>query len=555
MIGLCSPNFLHYNRVGDACRAASLQLTKVSHHLADFLTILSGTENSTALILFAVDEAKAMAVVEEKNSFYYFRAILREAIDSEAKTEELLMFQVYLDTFGKIQIFLPEAPPSDPSLKPFSNKCRKYFPALSLLQFRREQVGEWWSFSSEKECDSLIKDIPFHQGRYLWRKPSEPAESDARKKLVQFARIKLLGGVQEEHALPENHLTIAMALLGCRVALSFHCSEKLSFEMVRSHMGVCYYTSDDNSMLLYGYPSEPILSLAAADSLIRKSFNWEWSLRTILPAVRKGLVGAGVRGELICRILLCLAWDSCQKSSSLHYPISVQSYLKALGGDRLLEEFKVDAFKDNQDRILNGRLYFTHFVYVNYEVKTEKKLGKLLSCGQAVLCRNNQQAIDLLIPIVLSDNKTISFIAIQCKNRKKISWKGATKKYTASCMEFSKYTNPYLVLCMQVGTGSANRIQNLTSDPKSHTGVQNVVAINGLSEEMYPILRTIPGLIYLLESLRVSWEDPLSYYENDKSLGAKDNEKLLRKVMGPTYLDKEDVVDDEEILMDTDTEE
>jgi hypothetical protein len=261
-----------------------------------------------------------------------------------------------------------------------------------------------------------------------------------------------------------------------------------------------------------------------------------------MPEFRKGLVGAGIRGELICRILLSMAWDGCQGSKVIHEPVVVKKFLQSLGGKGLLEAFAVPAFKPHQDRILNGRLYFTHFVYLDYEVNNDDMLRALLSRGQAVLCRNNQQAIDLLIPIVLSDNKTVSFIAIQCKNRKKISWKGAVAKYSAVRMGFHSSTSPYLVLCMQVGTGSSGTIRNLTVDPKSQTGIQNIVTMQGLQKEVFPILED-EKLVQALEALRTSWEDPLSFYENQK--GMQNYEKMLRKVMSPTYtcIDEDDPMD------------
>ena len=512
-------------------KSSNEELTAMAGHFRNFQKSIFPATDKKRLVLFAIDEAKTLADEGAYCPLDVFRVLLREmAISHYSQMEAVHYFGLLLDTHGKIYTFTPKDRPKDPSLRKFSTE-KEFFAPLSILQFRREPVKEWWTVRSRKTETDCLTDMIMNQGRYLWKayRGQSSMEED-----IQFGSTKLLAGRnQNKITEADDKRAISMAILGCRVAVTFHCSERLASEMVSSHMGVCYYIDPENGFLLYGYPSEPLLSLSASYLLNSDGpFNWVSCLQNILPSFKKGLVGAGVRGELVCRILLSVAWDKCQPpANKLHAPITVSQFLKQLGGTQLLEAFQVKGCKAEQVRLLEGRIYFTHFVYVDFEVSDQAMLSRFLSCGQAVLCRNNQQAIDLLFPVILSDGKTLSFIAVQCKNRKQISWKGADEKFDCVRMGFSKdFDAPYLVLCMQVGKGGATGIINLMTGNTSFTGKKNIIAMTGLEESVFPILKD-PRLKDILESFQVSWEDPLSYFDDKQEA----DRKMLRFVMSPTY--------------------
>jgi hypothetical protein len=173
-------------------------------------------------------------------------------------------------------------------------------------------------------------------------------------------------------------------------------------------------------------------------------------------------------------------------------------------------------------------------VYIDYEVTNVEILEGFLSRGQAVICQNNQQAMDLLIPIVLSDNKRVSFIAVQCSNRKETNWSDAVNKYDAEGMGFgTDFKSPYLVLCMQVGQGGSRAITNLMPEKSRLAGTKSIIAMDGLDKTVYPLLGKGDGLQRVLEDFQVSWEDPLSYIERENDR-VKD-EAFLKTVMEPRY--------------------
>ena len=99
-----------------------------------------------------------------------------------------------------------------------------------------------------------------------------------------------------------------------------------------------YFVSEDRESMVTGYFSEPVLVQAAAQltneasSEVHSALNkWRVLLKVLLGSLRKGMVDAGFRGELVARVLLLLAWDKCcdqycqwfvSVSPSLHCPSS-----------------------------------------------------------------------------------------------------------------------------------------------------------------------------------------------------------------------------------------
>ena len=169
-------------------------------------------------------------------------------------------------------------------------------------------------------------------------------------------------------------------------------------------------------------------------------------------------------------------------------------------------------------------------------MNTPEMLAEFARNGQAILCQNNQQAIDLLIPVVLEDKdekKSLSFIAVQCKNRKTLSWTNAVEVYDASRMGFSKdFAAPYLVLCIQVGTVKIPKVVDLTKGKVTKgDGKKMMIAMNGLSSQVFPFLKDAE-LLHVVQEFQESWNDPVALAE------AKNKDEYaghLRSVMAPSY--------------------
>ena len=136
----------------------------------------------------------------------------------------------------------------------------------------------------------------------------------------------------------ESSIGEAMAILGVRVCVDVVPQCQLSDLLVAQHMRTLYFVSEDRESMVTGYFSEPVLVQAAAQltneasSEVHSALNkWRVLLKLLLGSLRKGMVDAGFRGELVARVLLLLAWDKCcdqycqwfvSVSPSLHCPSS-----------------------------------------------------------------------------------------------------------------------------------------------------------------------------------------------------------------------------------------
>jgi hypothetical protein len=352
-------------------------------------------------------------------------------------------FSIFIDTNSKISQFLPSVP-INRSLR--HTKGVKLFPPILLLQFVREQVRSWWDDPSGFD-DLLIK-----QGRFLWGSLGKSSIE-----LVDTGRAKLNRGVDpySENSFLTDEL--AIAILASRVSLFFDYSIKIAEQLINGHMALCYFVSKDRNHLWFCYPSETTLSLAAASILKNEQFSWAKCIKKITDYTQVGAVVGGYRGELLSKILLMATWDSCQ-SKAVHTNLTVKDFLIQLGGKALIEAVKINNCKKGEtDRFLKGKLFFTHFTYVTYSLSSENELMDFCQKGQAIFCKLQQTAIDLLIPVVLdteTNNPRFTFIAVQCKNHLLYDSDGhgsAEENLTAEKAGFKSWKLPYLVLFMSLG--------------------------------------------------------------------------------------------------------
>jgi len=102
-----------------------------------------------------------------------------------------------------------------------------------------------------------------------------------------------------------------VAVLGQRFGLNVTFGHPDSVEYlesgVASHLRICLATTLDRSWMFTSYPSEPLLSCAAARDLHEGPE--KLALGTLLNVVNSGMVDVGQRGELASRLLWLLAKD------------------------------------------------------------------------------------------------------------------------------------------------------------------------------------------------------------------------------------------------------
>ena len=105
----------------------------------------------------------------------------------------------------------------------------------------------------------------------------------------------------------------ALAVLSQRFGLTicFGHPDAVAYveKAVASHLRVCFSTTENRMWAFTGYPSEPLLSCAAADLLHETSDHLKNALEVLKRKVDGGMVDVGQRGELTSRLLLLLAKD------------------------------------------------------------------------------------------------------------------------------------------------------------------------------------------------------------------------------------------------------
>lgn len=105
----------------------------------------------------------------------------------------------------------------------------------------------------------------------------------------------------------------ALAVLSQRFALDicFGHPDAVSYidKGVASHLRICYSTTEDRTWSFTGYPSEPLLSCAAAGLLYQQTENLVHALDALKEKVDGGMFEIGQSGELTSRLVLLLAKD------------------------------------------------------------------------------------------------------------------------------------------------------------------------------------------------------------------------------------------------------
>jgi len=126
----------------------------------------------------------------------------------------------------------------------------------------------------------------------------------------------------------------ALAVLSQRFALDvcFGHPDAASYieKGVASHMRTCLSTTEDRTWTFTSYPSEPLLSCAAANMLYQHTDNLTQALGILKKKVDGGMFEIGQSGELTSRLVLLLAKDKYVRK---HHDVSNDPYIRAQGGD------------------------------------------------------------------------------------------------------------------------------------------------------------------------------------------------------------------------------
>lgn len=134
--------------------------------------------------------------------------------------------------------------------------------------------------------------------------------------------------------------------------------------------------------------------------------------------MKKGIIEPDPHGELVTRLILILAVRHFKKKW-FSYPIILRDFVQLFYSDN----------KRGFKYIPDGHVAFTHFVLVDY-ISNKEDLEEYYCCRIIIIFKLNQQAADLMIPILLASGQH-SFILIQVKNYHS-PYVRADKKYPLS---------------------------------------------------------------------------------------------------------------------------
>ena len=193
----------------------------------------------------------------------------------------------------------------------------------------------------------------------------------------------------------------ALAVLSQRFALdvAFGFPEAVEFMdlAIASYMRICLSVTSDRVWRFTSYPSEPVLSSAAASLLHQKPTNLVDCLQVLNAKLHSGMIDKGQRGELVSRVLLLLGRDYTlsplrDAPDALAYcqPVKVLDYLKTTFGDYFQDPAIQNAFKV-------AYINFTHWLSMKENLVRPKS-----DTSEAAIQYNNNHYFGSVSTLLLS---------------------------------------------------------------------------------------------------------------------------------------------------------
>lgn len=323
--------------------------------------------------------------------------------------------------------------------------------------------------------------------------------------ILDLARAKLL--CHNEINVAHNKVDkrhASTAVVDVRLMLSYEpcreASRTLEADLVASHMRMAYSVPQNREYLRSGYPSEPFLAEAAARQMhIFRARDPDAILEILQDNLKSGLLDKGERGELVARELLISAYDRAiereygqsiggsfggldgQLGAGLsgdgfnpipHYSRGVSAiiFLEELFTPTYAEQI-LDSVPNNvkspetlRSAFRDAIVRFTHFGRMADDTGTTTAASwASFVRAMAIICRSGEAAVDIIIPVLLSNSKlceeVMTGILVQIKRRRA---KGTIAKYNiderairffpdVTSIEPPSAWRPYISLVMELG--------------------------------------------------------------------------------------------------------
>jgi hypothetical protein len=247
-------------------------------------------------------------------------------------------------------------------------------------------------------------------------------------KLMELAKAKLLDG---PFTLERNGPG-SLACLSVRFALEFNMdgtAGDVARKQVERHMRLCLAATAGRDTLVTLAGSEPLLAEAAYELMKGTQSN---PVAHLAHHSDLNCVDRGRRGELVAALLIMRACDAARAASSDQKWVPVNVFMEELLPPAKYGIFKESFptfYREGQDKKF-AATFKEYGIWFNHVIKVEKDkmfsadhLWKFITRGAMILCSNNQEGVDIVIPIChtqqpLSRN-SVTAILIQVKNAEK----------------------------------------------------------------------------------------------------------------------------------------
>ncbi|KAJ7198778.1 hypothetical protein GGX14DRAFT_665013, partial [Mycena pura] len=234
----------------------------------------------------------------------------------------------------------------------------------------------------------------------------------------------------------------------------------------------------DDGMVRTAAPSEPVLSIAAANALLAFHPIYSNVLKNFLEHVlmREHLVDRGRLGETLASLVLVIARDAaaCNWSNGFEYKnnfTTAERFVQPVTAMKFIEHLLPKLQSKHKEKFTTfgdqAWINFTHFGVLPHILSGTIPVALLVDAwcrGVAFQCAENQPIYDLLIPMYLGDlddtfnHAKLSYVVIQVKARVVAAGKGNSGSLTGPmiCMESAGVHKPaYIALLMDLGNLAA----------------------------------------------------------------------------------------------------
>jgi hypothetical protein len=402
------------------------------------------------LVIFAFDEAHILTDnppitnrATKWNLFSELRRILQQ-------TSELAIFSLFLSTGGRFNLFSPEMS-SDPSNRIQDSRMSTLDPITEISfddlaydapenEIMLEKVVSMdWMCHLGRPLYALF-DYHFSEhllpasSRFASMYDAENVMFRSSKELVNLAKAKLLNNSKllDGDALEKNRPG-SLACLSVRFALEFNMdgtAGDVARTQVERHMRLCLAATAGRDALVTIAGSEPLLAEAAYELMEGTQSN---PVRHLANHSDLNCVDRGRRGELVAALLIMRACDAARAVSHAASPgqrwVTVDAFMKELlppAKYATLKESFPTFYRDKQNETF-AATFEDHGIWFNHVIKVEKAtmfstkhLWKYITRGAMIMCSNNQEGVDIVIPICHTEmalsRKSVTAILVQVKN-------------------------------------------------------------------------------------------------------------------------------------------